>query len=611
MYLNKNLLLTYISLIWISFQTYIIFFPSQPLLERPIHLILALFTLLFLDFYKKKKNISFIIFFLILSFACYHFLNFDRLSSRMETVDEVFKIDIFFGIILIVLLLYYVFIFVGRSLFLVILFFLFYSIFGYLFPSWTNFRGFDVSELIEILTLTTRGIFGITTQTSLYFVFYFIIFGGFYSAIGGSNFLVRVGLFFSRNSFGGSAKSAIISSSLMGSITGSAVANVSSTGIFTIPLMKKGGYKSEHAASIEAIASTGGQLMPPVMGVAAFVMAEIMMVDYFEIVKSAIVPAFFFYIALFLSIHVNSKKMNIGYIDDKINLNFKDEFKLLIPLAILVILLLNRFSPPYCAMWGVVSCIVVNFFDKKKLTFKEYLLAISSSCVQAAKVAVPIAAIGIVVAICIQSNIALKFSSTLISVSNNSIWLNLLVVIIGCLIMGMGLPTVAAYVIGAVFFVPTLKELGFSEMSSNFFVMYYCVLSMLTPPVALASYTAAGIASANNFDTSIEAFKKSFVIFLIPLCFLFNDNILLTNFNIYDFFISLVGLIIVTFSWVYFLEGYIQKRINFLIRFIFFVILLAIIFSKFNSLVIFISTILFLIIFFLNIQLKKLKFFKS
>ena len=586
----------YISLIWLSFQTYIIFFPSQPLLERPLHLIFALLIIFFFNLNLKKIKITDAsVFILVISFLIYFFFSFERLVSRMETVDKIYTIDIIFGSILICLLLYYVFKIVGYSLLYVILFFLTYAFFGNYFPSWMEFRGFNIDELIEILTLSTRGVFGITTQTSLYFVFYFIVFGGFYSAIGGSSFLVNLGLYFSRKSFGGSAKSAVISSSLMGSITGSAVANVSSTGVFTIPLMKKGGYKSEQAASIEAISSTGGQLMPPVMGIAAFVMAEIMMVDYFEIVKSALIPALFFYVSLFLLIHTNSKKTKVGYFESDIKLNFKRDFKLLLPLILLVFLLLNKYSPPFCALFSILCCIFINLFDERKLNIQEYLDVVSKSCLQAAKVAIPIAAIGIVVAVCIQSNIALKFSSTLISVSDKNIWLNLFIIMIGCLIMGMGLPTVAAYVIGAVFFVPALKDLGFSEISSNLFVMYYCVLSMLTPPVALASYTAAGIASANNFKTSIEAFKKSFVIFLIPICFLFDENILLINFELLNFLISIIGLCLVTFSWVYFLEGYIRRRINIISRFTFLIIIFLLIYYKFDPMVVGVSSTIFII----------------
>ena len=161
--------------------------------------------------------------------------------------------------------------------------------------------------------------------------------------------------------------------------------------------------------------------------------------------------------------------------------------------------------------------------------------------------------------------------------------------------MGMGLPTVAAYVIGAVFFVPALKDLGFSEISSNFFVMYYCVLSMLTPPVALASYTAAGIASANNFKTSVEAFKKSFVIFLIPICFLFDENILLINFELFNFLISIIGLCLVTFSWVFFLEGYIKRRISIISRLTFLLIIFLLIYYKFDPTIIGVSSAIFII----------------
>lgn len=602
----KNIkLVSYVSLAWFAFQTYIIFIPSQPLIERPTHLLFALTIsgLVFLQ-NQKYKIIPSLFLSLIFFYIVYFIFSYERISTRIELIDEIFIRDKIFGFILILILMYGVLKNVGLSLVLVISFFLFYSIYGNLFPGWLNFRGFNTDEFFEILILSTRGVYGITTQTSLYFVFYFIIFGVFYSSIGGSKFLIDIGLFCSKNSYGGSAKSAIISSSLMGSITGSAVANVTSTGVFTIPLMKSGGYSKEKAASIEAVSSTGGQLMPPVMGIAAFVMAELMMVEYTQILYAAIIPAIAFYSSIYLSIHFNAKKQKIGFFNENINLNFKKNFFLLIPPSILIIMLLQRFSPPYCAFFASVSCVFINFLKKDKKNINEYLKFVTDGCIQASKVAVPIAAIGIIVAICIQSNIALKFSSTLISSAQGDLWISLIIIIFGCLIMGMGLPTVASYVIGAVFFVPALKELGFPEMSSHLFVMYYCVLSMITPPVALASYAAAGIAGSGNFKTSIEAFKLSFVIFLIPLCFLFNETILFQNFNIRDFIFAIIGIVTLVISWVAFLEGYLFTKINLIIRLFFLFIVLFLIISKFQTTYILETFLLFLFLCLLNFLLK-------
>jgi TRAP transporter 4TM/12TM fusion protein len=303
-----------LSFLWIVFQIYIIFRPQAPLVERPFHLALAA-TLLFLWFPLDAKRVGrfsglldVAIIAATLSAGAYYLLSARRLTERIEGVDPVLPVDMFFGALVVLLLLEGVRRVVGWSLLGVLIAFLAYGLVGEWTPGWLRFSGFGLQETVEILAMSLNGILGITTDTSVRFVFYFILFGAVYAAIGGGQLFIDVGLRVAGARAAGSAKAAVVSSSLMGSITGSAVANVAGTGVFTIPLMRRAGYSRETAGAIEAVASTGGQLMPPVMGVAAFVMAEMLQVGYGRIALAGLIPATAFYVAIFLSVDLRARK---------------------------------------------------------------------------------------------------------------------------------------------------------------------------------------------------------------------------------------------------------------------------------------------------------------
>ena len=357
---------------------------------------------------------------------------------------------------------------------------------------------------------------------------------------------------------GGSAKAAVVSSSLMGSITGSAVANVAGTGVFTIPLMRRAGYSADRAGALEAIASTGGQLMPPIMGVAAFVMAEMLQVDYGRIALAGLLPALAFYAALFLSVDLRARKTGIGTTGaDALGAirPVLPRLYMLAPPALLIGLLVAGYSATYSAVVASGGCVVAGLFRREtRLTGSRLVEFVESTTRQACQVAVPIAAIGIIIAVAIQSNLALKFSTELISASGSDVGAMVLVVL-GCLVMGMGLPTVAAYLIGAILFVPALRDLGVQDLPAHFFVMYYCVLSMVTPPVALASYAAAGISGGSSMRTSLRAFRLSLVCFLIPFAFAF-DPALLGLGGPLSIALSAVGILAGTAGWAAALVGY-------------------------------------------------------
>ncbi len=520
---------------WIAFQAYILFHPQAPLVERPLHLALAT-TILFLrepspGSERGKARMLADAALALVSAGCgaYYLLSSDRLTGRMEGVDAVLPVDVVFGLLAVTVLIEGARRAAGWPLLAVVTAFLLYGFAGEWMPGWLRFSGFGLEDSIEILTLSLNGILGITTGTSVQFVFYFILFGALYSAVGGGRLIIDLGMRLTGSQTGGPAKAAVVSSSLMGSVTGSAVANVAGTGVFTIPLMRRAGYTANEAGSLEAIASTGGQLMPPVMGVAAFVMAEMLGIDYGQVAMAGAIPALAFYAALLISVDLRARKTGVGAAPGYSRAAqepIAPRLHLLAPPLMLVGALATGYSATYAAGIASLACVALGLAGRDdrplRRRFTEF---VEDSTRQASQVAVPIAAIGIIVAVAIQSNLALKFSSELIGGSGSPLGAMGLIVL-GCIVMGMGLPTVAAYLIGAILFVPALKELGIAELPAHFFVMYYCVLSMVTPPVALASFAAAGISGGSAMRTSVQAFRAALVCFLIPVSFAFEPRLL-------------------------------------------------------------------------------------
>ncbi|MBO6728069.1 MAG: TRAP transporter fused permease subunit [Rhizobiaceae bacterium] len=525
---------------FILFQIWILFEPQQPLLERPVHLIFAL-VLLFLwrplttEALPRhtRKAIDAAILTAVLAVGAYYLIAFDRLSTRMENVSPVLWQDVAAGTVLVLLLLEGARRAVGWILVAVLLVFIIYAFFGPFVPGWLRFRGFDISDAIEISTMTTAGVLGVTTSTSVHFVFYFVAFGAVYSAIGGGQLFIDVALRLAGWATGGAAKAAIIASSLMGTISGSAVANVTATGVFTIPLMRRSGFHATRAAGVEAIASTGGQLMPPIMGVAAFVMAELLSIPYARIALAGLIPAAAFYFALLLVVDLSARRLGLKTLSLEEVAAMEPiwpRIHLLVPPMVLIGCLMAGYSASYSAVLATGSCLLAPFLRRRTwIGPGRFVAAVEDAPRQAAEVAVPIAAIGLIIAVAVQSNLALKFANSLLSLSDGSIFFSLGLAILGCIIMGMGLPTVAAYIIGAVLYVPALKQLGIDSLAAHFFIFYYCVLSMVTPPVALASFAAAGVAGTSAMRTSFTAFAMSLVAFFIPFGFVFDDAILFSG----------------------------------------------------------------------------------
>jgi TRAP transporter 4TM/12TM fusion protein len=548
---------------WLVFQLYLLYDPLPLQIARPVHICLALATIFL--FRTKNKLADAALLAATVAVLGYYLWSWQRLYERMENVDAVLPVDLVMGTAVLLVIAEAVRRTVGWSLLWVIIAFVAYGFWGYFLPGWLGFQGFGYELFIEFMTMATHGILGLTTETSVNFVFYFILFGVVYGATGGGQLFIDSALRLVGQRKGGAAKSEIVASALFGTISGSAVANVVATGIFTIPLMKRTGYSAEEAAAHEATASTGGQLMPPVMGIAAFVMAELLAVPYSRIALAGLIPALAYYFALYMIVDLKAKHRNLG------NLTAADlagiqpilrRAQLFVPPLVLIALLASDYSATTAAMAASVSALIVCWFRRDtRLSFGGFLDMIEDIAKQAAEVAVPIVAIGIIVAVAIQSNLALKFSTELVALSGGTLIGAMLVIIAGCIVMGMGLPTVAAYIIGAILFVPAITKLGVSPLQAHFFVMYYCVLSMITPPVALASYAAAGIAKADSMKTGWLAFKLSLVLFLIPFAFAF-DAALLWEGPLFTIAFAFLSMMAATFSWAVFLEGYLNGAIG-------------------------------------------------
>ena len=555
-------------LVLVAFQYWILIHPQPPLVTRPLHLVLALLLVFLWNPLKEarlpqwlNRAIDAVMIAGTTGFMVYYWLSLTRIEERIENVDAVFTQDIIFGVIFVLLLMEGVRRTTGWILVWVILAFLVYGWLGFLLP-FGGFSGFALPEYVEILMLTTSGIFGVTTETSVTFVFYFIAFGVVFAAIGGGKLFIDLAIRLVGRATGGSQKVAVVGSSLMGTITGSAVANVAAVGVFTIPLMVKSGVRPERAAATEAIASTGGQLMPPVMGVAAFVMAELLGIPYTQIALAGVIPAVAYYVALYMLVDLNARKTGTGTLPSQAVDDVEPllpRLHLLLPPIILVVCMIFGYSAQTSAMYATISCFPVAFLRRADWFGPSRLLEmIRDTGKQAAEIAVPIGAIGIVIAVAVQSNLALKFSAGLISASGGTLAGSLLLIVAGCIIMGMGLPTVAAYIIGAVLYAPALQKLGVPQLAAHFFVMYYCVLSMVTPPVALAAYAAAGLARTSPWTTGWIAFQMSFVAFLIPFAFV-ADTALLFQGPILGIVIASFGLFLSTGIWAVGLTGYFRR----------------------------------------------------
>ncbi|MFD2044952.1 TRAP transporter permease [Ornithinibacillus salinisoli] len=514
--------------------------PSQQ--QGAIHLGTAL-GIIFLLFpakkglQKKQKSIPWYDVALAFTamYAGYHKIIFyDRLS--LATINGYTTLDIIVAIIGILLLLEATRRTVGVPIIIVASIMILYTLYGKFIPTTVlSHAGFSFSDITTNLWFRTSGVFGIPIQISAKFIFLFLFFGV---------ILVhtKIGQFFNDLAFaltgrftGGTAKAAVAASSLQGMVSGSSVGNTVASGSFTIPMMKRAGFKPEFAAATEASASTGGQIMPPLMGAAAFIMMEYLGVDYGTVMLAAVVPAILYFFGIFIGSHFEAKRLKIhGLPKSELpsfrKLMMKNGFMLL-PLFIIVGTILVGYTPQRAALMGILAAFLISFIRKEtRMNFKKIIDVFE----QGARVALPVisacATAGIIAGVVSITGLGNKFAAGIIALSGGILPFALIFTMIACIILGMGLPTTANYVVTATIAAPVLiNEFGVAPIAAHMFVFYFGIVADITPPVCLAAYAGAGIAGANPFKSGVNAVKLAIAAFIVPYIFIYNPILVLVD----------------------------------------------------------------------------------
>ena len=531
----REIFIMVIGFVLAMFHIYTSFFGALPSYQhRIVHLILAMMLVPFCyDILSRKNNKGKlpVCILLIGILAAIGIYSFSIANDMWKQSGIMTHTDLILGTLLIVLLLFFTWKVVGAAMPIIAILCILYAMLGPMLPQGIAHRGYNWSRITELLFKGTNGIFGTPLGVSSIYVSIFVIFAGVLEASGAGDVFIRLTQALLGGFRGGPAKVAVVASSLFGTISGSAVANVVGTGAFTIPLMKKSGFKPEFSAAVETAASSGGQLMPPVMGAAAFIMADYIG-SYQQVLISAIIPAVLFYIALFIMIDLEALKNDLrGQSKDELP-DFKWELKngwfLLLPLVLLIVLLVGvRYSAQKSAFFSIISLVLIMlFYPGKKRSLREVLGLIAKSSKGMVSVALTTGTAGIIVGILMLTGIGYKLSSLLIALSGGHVFLLLFLTMLTSVILGMGMPTSAAYVLLATLIVPALEELGVVKIAAHFFVFYFGIMANVTPPVAVAAYTAAGIAEADSMKTGLTAWRLSLAGFLMPFIFCMNPALI-------------------------------------------------------------------------------------
>lgn len=421
---------------------------------------------------------------------------------------------------------------VGWPLLIIALVFILYTFVGHLLPPPLSHRGYDLQRITTTFFMTKNGIFGIPLKVMTQFIFLFVAFGAFFGVCGGTQFFIDLATALFGKLRGGPAKIAIAVSGMMGTISGSAVANTVTTGTLTIPLMKKIGFEKHIAAAVEATASSGGALMPPVMGAAAFVMAEFLGIPYISLCKAALIPAILYYLAVFSIVHFYSLKIGLQGLPQKeippIKAVFKNQWIFIIPLLVLIGTMIRGYSPRVAVLYSLVATVVMSVFKKEaRMTPSKILDALAKSAYNSVMVACACATAGVVIGVVLLTGMGTKITTLVAQLSAGSLLIALPIVMLTSLLFGMGLPTVVCYVLLAATVAPSLVALGVSPLAGHLFIFYFGMLCMVTPPVSFAAYAGAAIAEADPMKTGFAAWTFALAGFLLPYMFVYNESLLL------------------------------------------------------------------------------------
>ncbi|MCL9780211.1 TRAP transporter fused permease subunit [Vibrio sp. S4M6] len=427
--------------------------------------------------------------------------------------------------------------------------FLLYALYGNLLPDTIASTGFNTEEIIRFHIFSTNGIFGAPLAIAAGVVFIFVLFGAFLQVTGAGQFFIDIAFAAAGKYRGGPAKASVLASAALGSITGSAIANTVTTGSLTIPMMKKLGYKPEQAAGIEAAASTGGQIMPPVMGAGAFVMAQFTGIPYSEILIVSIAPAILYFLCTLFYVHLMACKLGIQGMPntEKVLTVLKKGWHFLVPLLLITTLLLMSYTPVLVGIAGCAAIIIAAMCRKQsRITLSKLIEGMKTGAIMALPISIACATAGIVVGVVGQTGIGLQFTQFLIALSGGQLWSVLALIAVAAIVLGMGLPVTAAYIVLSVMAVPALTNLGVGLLAAHMIVFWLSQTSNVTPPIALAAFAGAGVAKARPMASAIQAFKLALGFFFIPTMMAFSGLIWVHGQSM-DFVVSIlatIGLII-------------------------------------------------------------------
>lgn len=607
-----------IAILMSLFQLYTGFFGELPGSKQlSVHLAFAIvLCFIFYPVSRKVPQDRFPLYDLILAVvggatALYLFLNYDHIVTSVGAAETY---DLVIGGILIVLVLEATRRSISPILPIITILFLLHAFFGPYLPGELGHRGFRVRRIIDHIFMTGQGLWGVPLRVSATFVFLFVLFGAFLERIGAGQYLIDLSFALMGRFRGGPAKAAVVASCTMGSISGSSIANTVTIGAMTIPLMKKVGFKPHTAGAVEVAASTNGQLMPPIMGAATFIMAEIIGVSYISIVKAAFIPAVLSYTAIFSIVHLEAVKENIrGLTKEEMPPMLKTVISglhYLIPLALLIYLLLViMWTPTTAAAWSIVACALValgnnwyrsqvkfpntlaegaasldaayddyrehpqDFFMRRNLS--EILGALETGARNMAGIAAACACCGIIIGVVTLTGLGLKMATLITEAAGGSLLLTLVFSVFASIILGMGLPTTATYIIMAAMTAPAIMTisadlgLGLPIVAVHLFVFYYGIVADDTPPVGLCAYAAAGISGADPVKTGFKSFRLDLAAFTLPFMFIYNQKLLMIGTTWRELLYIVPVCIIGLFCWSVFIQGHWKTRTYLWERFIF------------------------------------------
>jgi TRAP transporter 4TM/12TM fusion protein len=459
---------------------------------------------------------------------------------------------------------------IGNTLTLIGALSLAYAYFGQSMPDIIAHRGFSYERIVSQMYCTLEGIYGVPIGVMATYVFLFVLFGAFLQNTGATDFFIDLAYALTGRYVGGPAKTAVLASGLMGSVSGSAIANVVTTGCVTIPLMKSVGYKPETAGGIEAAASTGGQIMPPLMGAGIFIMAEYTGIPYLKIMALSIIPAILYYATVWIFAHNAAVAMGLKGLPKEQLPDFKATLKkgysCLVPLGFLITLLVSGFSPTISASYSIILVYAMSFLRREtRLGFRKLLDTMELAAKMAVSISAACAAAGLIVGVVGLTGLGLKFSGMVLHVAGSNLFLALILILLASLVLGMGLPVTASYIMLAVLAAPALLELGVPLLAGHLIIFWYSQDANVTPPVCLAGYAAAGVAGSNPMRTGLQAWKLSKGLYLIPLLFAYQPEILFTNGFLPAMGVTITGLIALA-AGVGALDGYLVVRLNLPLR---------------------------------------------